>query len=174
VLTELRVRDLGVIEDVRIDLGPGMTAVTGETGAGKTLLVEALQLLLGARADPTLVRPGAIEALVEGRFVSPEHLEGAHAGEGILARAIAAHGRSRAWIDGRMAPVADLADLGGGLAELNGQRAHQSLLDPAAQRRALDLAGGVDIGPVEQARTTLRDAEARLADAGGDARARAR
>ena len=68
MLVELRVRDLGVIESVALDLGPGMTALTGETGAGKTLLVEALELLVGGRADPSLVRPGADEALVEGRF----------------------------------------------------------------------------------------------------------
>ena len=69
VLTDLRVRDLGVIEDLTLAFGPGMTALTGETGAGKTLLVEALQLVLGGRADPGLVRAGAAEALVEARFV---------------------------------------------------------------------------------------------------------
>ncbi len=68
-LVELRVRNLGVIDDVTVDLGPGMTALTGETGAGKTLLVEALGLLLGGRADPSVVRAGADEATVEGRFV---------------------------------------------------------------------------------------------------------
>ena len=69
LLVELHVRDLGVIDDVTVDLGPGMTALTGETGAGKTLLVGALSLLLGGRADPAVVRAGADEALVEGRFV---------------------------------------------------------------------------------------------------------
>ena len=69
MLSELRVRDLGVIADLSLTLGPGMTALTGETGAGKTLVVEAIELLLGGRADPVLVRPGAAEAWVEGRFV---------------------------------------------------------------------------------------------------------
>jgi DNA repair protein RecN (Recombination protein N) len=167
VLVELRVRNLGVIDDVRIDLGPGMTAVTGETGAGKTLLVEALELLLGSRADSTLVRPGAEEALVEGRF-----LDGGR--EVILARAVAAQGRSRAWVDGRMAPVAALAETGGGLVDLHGQHAHQSLLDPAAQRRALDRSAGIDPRPVDEARAALRDVEAELDALGGDARVRAR
>ena len=67
-LVELRVRNLGVIDDVTVALGPGMTALTGETGAGKTLLVEAIGLLLGGRADPSMVRAGADEAVVEGRF----------------------------------------------------------------------------------------------------------
>ena len=71
MLVELRVRNLGVIDDVTVMLGPGMTALTGETGAGKTLLVEALSLLLGGRADPSMVRAGADEAMVEGRFVGP-------------------------------------------------------------------------------------------------------
>src|SRR5579864_8231704 len=132
MLIELRVRDLGVIESVALDLGPGMTALTGETGAGKTLLVEALELLVGGRADPSLVRPGAAEALVEGRFTVDDE------DEVILARAVPAQGRSRAWIDGRMAPVSALAEAGARLVELHGQHSQQSLLDGAAQRRALD------------------------------------
>ncbi|MEN3314376.1 MAG: repair protein RecN, partial [Acidimicrobiaceae bacterium] len=69
MLAEIHVRDLGVIADLTIVFGPGMTALTGETGAGKTLVVEAIELLVGGRADPLLVRPGSPEALVEGRFV---------------------------------------------------------------------------------------------------------
>ena len=82
VLVELRVRNLGVIDDVTIALGPGMTALTGETGAGKTLVVEALSLLLGGRADPTTVRTGADEALVEGRFLIAPDDDGAGGGGG--------------------------------------------------------------------------------------------
>jgi len=169
MLVELHVRDLGVIESVTIALGAGMTALTGETGAGKTLLVEALDLLLGGRADPGLVRPGATEALVEGRFL----LEGTE-DEVILARAVPVSGRSRAWVDGRMAPLAVLEEAGRGLADLHGQHAHQSLLEPAAQRRALDAFGGVDAGPLRAARAAVRALEAELAAVGGDARARAR
>ena len=100
MLTDLHVRDLGVIEDLSLEFGPGMTALTGETGAGKTLVVEALQLVLGGRANPGLVRSGASEALVEARFVVGE---GDAEREVILARSVPAEGRSRAWVDGRMA-----------------------------------------------------------------------
>src|SRR4051812_41778884 len=131
MLTELRVRDLGVIADLTLVLGPGMTALTGETGAGKTLLVEAIALLLGGRADPALVRAGAPEAWVEGRFVVDER-------EVVLARAVPAVGRSRAYVDGRLATAATLAETGAGLVDLHGQHAHQSLGAPATQRAALD------------------------------------
>jgi len=167
VLVELRVKDLGVIESVSLDLGPGMNALTGETGAGKTLLVEALDLLVGGRADPALVRPGAEEALVEGRFVDGEE-------EIILARVVPASGRSRAWVNGRMAPLASLAELGSGLLELHGQHAQQSLVDQAAQRGALDAFAGVDPGPLSLARARRRAVTEELAGLGGDDRARAR
>ena len=172
MLTELHVRDLGVIESATLTLGSGMTALTGETGAGKTLLVEALELLVGGRADPALVRTGAEEALVEGRFLVPG--EDGEQTEVILARAVPAQGRSRAWVDGRMAPVSALAEAGRRLLDLHGQHAHQSLLDAGAQRRALDLFGGVDTGPLVAARARCRDLETELAGLGGDDRARAR
>src|SRR5271166_439816 len=105
-LDELRVQDLGVIEDLTLLLGGGMTVLTGETGAGKTLVVEAIELLVGGRADAVLVRPGATEAWVEGRFVTPD------GAEVILARAVPASGRSRGYVDGRMAPIAALAEQG--------------------------------------------------------------
>ncbi len=152
MLSELRVRDLGVIDDLTLRLGPGMTALTGETGAGKTLVVEALQLVLGGRAAPGLVRAGAAEAVVEARFVLPG-IEGeadpaAEEGvEVVLARAVPASGRSRAWLDGRMVPVAALVEAGRELVDIHGQHEHQSLLAPAAQRRALDLFAGSDLAP---------------------------
>jgi DNA repair protein RecN (Recombination protein N) len=168
MLLELRVRDLGVIADLRLLLGPGMTAVTGETGAGKTLVVEAIELLVGGRADPVLVRPGADEAWVEGRFLDGDE-------EIVLARAVpAGGGRSRAYIDGRMAPVSALAEAGRALVDLHGQHAHQSLLSAATQRAALDAFGGHDLRPVAEARDRLRAAESSLAALGGDARSRAR
>ena len=167
MLVELRVRDLGVIESVVLDLGPGMSALTGETGAGKTLLVDALELLVGGRADPSLVRPGASEALVEGRFIVDDD-------EVILARAVPAQGRSRAWIDGRMAPVSALAEAGARLLELHGQHSQQSLLDAAAQRRALDAFAGIDLEPLSAARGERRQLHAELDSLGGDDRARAR
>lgn len=174
MLVELRVRDLGVIDDQALLLGPGMTALTGETGAGKTLIVEALGLLVGERADALLVRPGADEALVEGRFAAePDAAGGDGAGERILARAVAAGGRSRAYLDGRMASAAALAETGGELLDLHGQNAAQSLLAPATQRAALDLAGGVDRGPLDELRRQRRALTAREAEIGGDGRARA-
>jgi DNA repair protein RecN (Recombination protein N) len=139
VLTELRVRDLGVIEDLSLTFSDGMTVLTGETGAGKTLVVEALHLVLGGRASPTIVRAGATEALVEARFVLPDP-DGER--EVIIARAVPADGRSRAWIDGRMSPVSALAEVAAELVEIHGQHAHQSLITPAAQRDVLDVYAG--------------------------------
>ena len=91
MLTELRVENLGIIEELSVTLGSGLTAITGETGAGKTLIVEALDLLLGGGADPSLVRDGATEARVEGRFVIGA---GDDESEVILARVVPANGRS--------------------------------------------------------------------------------
>jgi DNA repair protein RecN (Recombination protein N) len=176
VLVELHVRRLGVIDEVAVELGPGMTALTGETGAGKTLVVEALQLLLGGRADPGLVRPGAAEALVEGRFVlDVEGPGGDEATELILSRSVpAAGGRSRAWVDGRMAPASALAEHGGRLVDLYGQHAQQSLFDPAAQRRALDAFGAVDTTDLRRLQQLRRRLDSELRALGGDERARAR
>jgi DNA repair protein RecN (Recombination protein N) len=168
MLVELRVRDLGVIDDQTVLLGPGMTALTGETGAGKTLIVEAIDLLLGARADAVLVRPGALEAVVEGRFVTAE------GDEVVLGRAVPAAGRSRAYIDGRMATSTALADVAGALVDLHGQHAHQSLLAPAVQRAALDAAGHISLTEVETLKAALRRIESDAVALGGDARARAR
>ncbi|MGH2930049.1 MAG: AAA family ATPase, partial [Solirubrobacteraceae bacterium] len=171
MLTELHVRGLGVVDDLTLELGPGMTALTGETGAGKTLLVHALQLVLGGRAAPGLVRAGAGEAMVEARFVA--RFEGGH-GERILSRSVPESGRSRAWVDGRMASVGALGDLGAGLVDIHGQHDQQSLLGVAGQRAALDEFAGSDLVPLAAARAALHDVRARLAALGGDDRDRAR
>jgi DNA repair protein RecN (Recombination protein N) len=171
VLTELRVRDLGVIEDLSLTFGAGMTVLTGETGAGKTLVVEALQLVLGSRANPAIVRAGATEALVEARFVV-EAPEGER--EVIVARAVPAEGRSRAWVDGRMSPVSALAETASALVEIHGQHAHQSLVTPAQQRAVLDAYAGTDMETVLALRARLREIAASLAALGGDVQARAR
>src|SRR5947209_697557 len=168
MLAELHAHDLGVIADLTLTLEPGLTAVTGETGAGKTLVVEAIELLVGERADPILVRPGADEARVEGRFF----LEGGS--ERVVARVVPRVGRSRAYVDGRLASVGELAELGRRLVDLHGQHAHQSLLGTRVQREALDRFGAVDLGPVQQARARLAAVAAALAALGGDERARAR
>ncbi len=172
MLEELAVRDLGVIEDLRLVLGPGMTALTGETGAGKTLVVDAIDLLVGGRAEATLVRAGATEAWVEGRFTVPDAPEGDD--EVVLARAIPAQGRSRAYVNGRLATVTELREWGERLVDLHGQHAHQSLLSPAVQRAALDRFGEVDLEPLRAARAQLRQIDQHLAALGGDERARAR
>jgi DNA repair protein RecN (Recombination protein N) len=181
VLVELRVRDLGVIEDTTLNIENGMTAVTGETGAGKTLVVEALELLVGGRADPVLVRSGATEALVEGRFSNCEveddakHLaEDDGEGETVLARALPASGRSRAWVDGRMATASALSEVGSRLVDLHGQHSHQSLLDPVSQRAALDTFAGTDLGPVSRARSLVRELTVEMRGLGGDQIERAR
>jgi DNA repair protein RecN (Recombination protein N) len=173
VLTELRVADLGIVADLTLLLGPGLTAITGETGAGKTLLVEALDLLVGGRADSGLVRDGATEARVDGRFVDVATGE-----EVVLARAVPVDGRSRAYVDGRLATVGELAERGAALVDLHGQRSHQSLLSPSVQRTALDRFAGPPASEAlpayRAARADERRLEAELAALGGDDRARAR
>ncbi|WP_419864413.1 DNA repair protein RecN [Candidatus Poriferisodalis sp.] len=167
MLVELAVHDLGVISHANLVLGAGMTALTGETGAGKTLVVQAVQLLMGGRADPAMVRTGAVEAVVEGRFVN------AGGTERVLRRVIPAGGRSRAYVDGGMASAAELAELGSGLVDLHGQHQHQSLLRARTQREALDRWGDIDVRPLAAARDELRALTQNLAALGGDARARA-
>jgi len=173
MLVELHVVDLGIVADLSLVLGPGLTAITGETGAGKTLLVEAVDLLVGGRADAGLVRDGAAEARVEGRFVHPETGD-----ETVLARVVPRDGRSRAYVDGRLATVGELAEAGRALVDLHGQHAHQSLLDPSIQRGALDRYAGAPaldaLDAYRAARAAVRDLDAELAALGGDARARAR
>src|SRR5438270_7805864 len=167
MLTELAVRVLGVIDDLRLVLGPGMTALTGETGAGKTLVVEAIELLVGGRADGVLVRRGADEARVEGRFVVGDD-------ERVLARVVPARGRSRAYVDGRMATAAELATIGSAVVDLHGQHAHQSLLATSAQRLALGHFGAIDRGPLIESRRAVAEIDDALVSLGGDPRARAR
>ena len=168
MLTELAITDLGVITELSLVLGPGLTAVTGETGAGKTMVVEAIGLLLGGRADGTVVRSGCAEAIVEGRFVL------ASDEEVVVRRVVPRDGRSRAYLDGRLATVTSLAELGASLVDIHGQHAHQSLVSMATQRAALDRFGNVDTTALEAVRASLVSIDAALAELGGDERARAR
>jgi DNA repair protein RecN (Recombination protein N) len=173
MLTELHVADLGIVSDLTLVFGRGLTAITGETGAGKTLLVEALELLVGGRADATLIRDGASEARVEGRFI-----DSVAGDEVVLARVLPSEGRSRAYVDGRLATVAELTEIGARIVDLHGQHAHQSLLAPAVQRDALDRFAGPDAteprASYRAARAELRRIEGDLAALGGDERSRAR
>ena len=141
MLHELHIEALGVIDRLDLVLGPGLTALTGETGAGKTMLVEAISLLVGGRADSSVVRPGADEARVEGRFVVGDE-------EYIVARVIPSDGRSRAYVNGRLATVGNLAELGQRCVDLHGQHSHQSLLSASEQRDALDRFCGTDLAPL--------------------------
>ena len=168
MLSELHIENLGVIETLDLVLGPGLTALTGETGAGKTMLVEAIELLVGGRADASMVRHGAAEARIEGRFVADDGTER------ILGRVIPADGRSRAYVDGRPATVTSLAEIAADMVDLHGQHAHQSLLSVATQRAALDQFGTVDLAPLRPARARLTEIDASLAALGGDERLRAR
>ncbi|WP_406057155.1 DNA repair protein RecN [Streptomyces sp. NBC_01077] len=152
VLEEMRIRSLGVIDDAVVELSPGFTAVTGETGAGKTMVVTSLGLLLGGRADPALVRIGAASAVVEGRISVPAGAPaavraeeaGAELDDGVLlvSRTVSAEGRSRAHLGGRSVPVGLLAELADELVAVHGQTDQQGLLKPARQRGALDRYAG--------------------------------
>lgn len=172
MLSELRVEGLGIVDELTVVLGRGMTVVTGETGAGKTLLVEAVELLVGGRADGGLVRAGVDEARVEGRFVDAET-----DAEVVVARVVPGSGRSRAYVNGRLATAAELAQIGARFVDLHGQHEHQSLLAPATQRRALDELAGDAAADALRAYRDARAERRRIDDAlgalGGDARARA-
>ncbi|MER5775295.1 DNA repair protein RecN [Streptomyces sp. NPDC002039] len=157
----MRIRSLGVIDDAVVELSPGFTAVTGETGAGKTMVVTSLGLLLGGRADPALVRIGAKAAVVEGRIVlrpgAPAALRAEEAGAELddgallISRTVSAEGRSRAHVGGRSVPVGLLAELADDLVAVHGQTDQQGLLRPARQRQALDrYAGGSVAVPLEK------------------------
>ncbi|GAA1785615.1 DNA repair protein RecN [Agromyces lapidis] len=152
MIEELGIRDLGVIAEATLPLGAGFTAVTGETGAGKTMVVTALGLLLGARSDAGAVRSGAKQAWVEGRWLVADEGPIAErvadtggeieAGELLLGRSVSSEGRSRAVVGGRSAPVGVLADLGDELVVVHGQADQQRLRSAVAQREALDRFAG--------------------------------
>ena len=145
-----------------------MTVLTGETGAGKTLVVEALQLILGGRGNPSMVRAGAAEAVVEARFVTGN---GDDEVEIVIARSVPADGRSRAWVDGRHGcAVNGLAETTADLVEIHGQHEHQSLVSPAAQRIVLDSYAGTDLSEMTELHgPRLRQLADRVAELGGDA-----
>src|ERR1051326_4522102 len=169
MLTELRVRDLAVIADVTLPFQPGLNVLTGETGAGKSMVVDALALLLGERASADVVRPGADKTIVEGAFefasAVHRHLLPPFAALGIeledgrliLKREVHREGKSRAWVNGSPTTVGVLAQVGALLVDLHGQHETQSLLRPDAQRDMLDAYADADVE-----RVAVRDAYARL------------
>jgi len=154
MLEEVRISGLGVIDEAVLELSAGFNVVTGETGAGKTMVVSGLGLLFGGRADPTRVRPGAARASVEGRLsVEPDGQVARQVNEAggdldddgaalILSRSVSAEGRSRAHAGGRSVPVSLLTYLADDLVAVHGQADQQQLLRPGRQREALDRFGG--------------------------------
>jgi DNA repair protein RecN (Recombination protein N) len=186
MLEEISIRGLGVIEDASLELGPGLTVLTGETGAGKTMVMTGLALLLGGRADAALVRPGQARLVVEGRVVVGPAVAARVAEAGgeldddvlTLGRTVGADGRSRAQVGGRSAPVALLAELAEQLVAVHGQHDQQHLLRPARQRELLDRHGGTTLAKAATAyRVSHRDWRAvveRLAELTEHGRERAR
>jgi len=173
VLRRLSLRDVVIVAELEVELGAGFTVLTGETGAGKSILVDALQLALGGRAEATLVREGAARAEVSAEFDLPPALRpwleeaGFNADEEtlLLRRTVDAQGKSRAWVNGSAATVAQLREAAEWLVDIHGQHAWQSLTRPAAVRALLDEQGGVDGQPLAAAWKAWREAQARRDEA---------
>ncbi len=151
MLTHLHIRDFVIVDRLELEFGAGMTVVTGETGAGKSILIDALGLTLGERADTTMVRPGAQQAEVAATFDVGHIPEARHwlkeeslaeEEECLVRRVISAQGRSKSWINGRPVTLQQLKALGDLLVDIHGQHEHQSLLHRSAQRTLLDGFGG--------------------------------
>ena len=176
MLLELRIENFAVIERLSVRLNNGLNALTGETGAGKSIIVGALSLLLGERASSDAVRAGTGKAVVEGVFDVASnselnellHQQGIESEEGllILRREIAAEGRSRAWVNGAASTATLLAEIGTLLVDLHGQHEHQTLLRADEQRAMLDaFAGATELAAaVRSAYARLRSARQALAD----------
>lgn len=188
MIGDIEIRGLGVIEHAELPLGPGFTAITGETGAGKTMIVTALGLLLGGRAQSGTVRAGAPKAVIDGRWIVPasgevawavdaaggdvEPFGGADGDAPALAELLVSRqisgtdGRSRAWLGGTTAPASALAELGEQLVVVHGQSEQLRLRSETAQRLALDAFGGDELvaarDRVAAAWRTERDARAQL------------
>jgi DNA repair protein RecN (Recombination protein N) len=189
MLEEVRITGLGVIDDAVLELSPGFTVVTGETGAGKTMVVTGLGLMFGGRADPARVRPGAERATVEGRLridaagrVAQQVNEAGgdlddEGGTLIVSRSVSAEGRSRAYAGGRSVPVSLLTYVADDLVAVHGQADQQQLLRPARQRQALDRFAGPELAVVlsdyQRAYQRHREAQTELAELAGLARERA-
>jgi DNA repair protein RecN (Recombination protein N) len=177
VLSEIRITGLGVIEDATLELDPGFTAVTGETGAGKTMVVTGVSMLLGGRADSGLVRHGVRRARVEGRatkvprsIVQQTEDRGGELDEDelLIARELSSEGRSRAFLGGASVPVSVLAEVSGDLVAIHGQADQWRLLQPARQRETLDTFAGkpvlVPLGEYVSAYRRHREVEAELTE----------
>ena len=175
MLRRIALRDFVIVHALELELHGGFTALTGETGAGKSILVDALQLALGHRGDAGVVREGAPRAEISAEFDTPAALQewlaeaGFRSGDDnaplLLRRTLDAQGKSRAWINGSAATVGQLREAGERLVDIHGQHAWQSLTRPDAVRALLDGYGGIDPAPLASAWSAWRDAEQRLTDA---------
>ncbi|MEY3953388.1 MAG: repair protein RecN [Pseudomonadota bacterium] len=172
-LHRLSLKDFVIVDTVDIELGQGFTVLTGETGAGKSILIDALQLLLGQRADAGVVRQGCTRCELSAEFDSPPSAQNwleengyAHDEPGLLLRRqIDAQGKSRAWINGQSATLAQLRELADYLIDIHGQHAWQTLAQPASQLRLIDEYGSVSRGHLLEAFETLKTCEQRLEQA---------
>ena len=181
MLRRLTLRDFVIVTALEVDLRAGFTALTGETGAGKSILIDALQLALGSRGDAGVVREGAARADITAEFEPHAALaerlapwlhdagfESAEAGAPLLLRRVVdAHGKSRAWINGSPATVTQLRELGAHLVDIHGQHAWQSLTRADSVRAMVDTQAGVDHTALQQAWAARRDAQRKLDDAKG-------
>ena len=167
MLRLLRIRNLAVIESVEVEFEPGFNVLTGETGAGKSILVEAVGLLLGGRSSPDLVRTGEKQASIEALFEDGER-------EVVVRRDITSQGRSRSFVDGALATSSALRELSLRLMELHGQHEHQALLDPATHLPLLDEYAGQEdsAAAVSEAWAAVAELREQLDRAGMDARER--
>jgi DNA repair protein RecN (Recombination protein N) len=171
-LKRIALRDFVIVRELELDLADGFSVLTGETGAGKSILVDALQLALGARAEATVVREGAARAEISAEFDLPAalvpwlHEAGFDAGDSLLLRrSIDSQGKSRAWINGSAATATQLREAGEQLVDIHGQHAWQSLTRPAAVRDLLDGYAGLDASKLQSLWQGWRAAQKTLADA---------
>jgi len=173
MLTALAIRDVVLIEALDLEFGQGLGTLTGETGAGKSILLDSLGLALGQRADAGLVRQGAAQASVTASFdVPPGHAALAALGEAgleaepgepvVIRRVLRADGGSRAYVNGQPAPAGVLRAIGAALVEIHGQHDDRGLLNPRGHRALLDTFARADTGAVAQAYSRWREAEAKL------------
>jgi DNA repair protein RecN (Recombination protein N) len=173
MLRRLALRDFVIVHELDLEFGAGFTVLTGETGAGKSILLDAMQLALGARGDALVVREGAARAEISAEFDPPASLRewlaeagfDAQADTLLLRRVVDTQGRSRAWVNGSTATIAQLREAADHLVDIHGQHAWQSLTRPAAVRALLDAQAGVDTGALQAAWQSWRNAERTLADA---------
>jgi len=152
MLKKLTVSNLAIVEKAEVEFGPGLNVITGETGAGKSVLMGALELVLGARAEASIVREGAKEAEVEAEF-----------DDKVIRRTVTAQGRSRAWLDDESVAVAELKDIGRKLVDIHGPRANQLILEEDFQRGALDAFAGVSLSAYAEVWQELQALESETA-----------